>query len=123
MTTSIPLRCTLRRIQPGVVIVDLAGDITRDAESALNQVFTVPGEHAVAERVILNFADVVYINSTGIALIIGVLAAARQQHCTVSAFGLSDHYREIFDITRLSDFISMYSDERTALSAEDWRTR
>jgi anti-anti-sigma factor len=118
VTTSIPLRCTLRRITPGVVIIDLAGDITREAEVALNEAF----ESAGAERVILNFEDVVYINSSGIALIIGLLAEARRQHWTVSAFGLSDHYRDIFDITRLSDFISTYADERSALSADDWRT-
>jgi anti-anti-sigma factor len=123
VTTSIPLRCTPRHFKSGVVIIDLAGDITREAESALNQVFAAAVEDAAAERVILNFGDVVYINSSGIALIIGLLARARQQHSAVSAFGLSDHYREIFDITRLSDYISIYSDERTALSAEDWRSR
>ena len=49
-----------------------------------------------------------YINSTGIALIVSVLAQARAQRRKVVASGLSEHYREIFDITRLSDFIELF---------------
>jgi hypothetical protein len=32
------------------------------------------------------------------------------------AYGLSEHYVEIFNITRLSDFVGVYPDEETALS-------
>jgi hypothetical protein len=44
----------------------------------------------------------------------------------VVAYGLSDHYQEIFEITRLSDFIAIFSDERAALAstpAAAYRTR
>ena len=67
--------------------------------------------------VVLNFAHVDYINSTGIALIVGLLARARKEHRTVRAFGLSEHYRQIFDITRLSDFMGIYPDEDSAVTA------
>jgi hypothetical protein len=33
----------------------------------------------------------------------------------ISAYGLSEHYRHIFSITRLSDFISVYTDEDSAV--------
>ena len=52
-----------------------------------------------------------YINSTGIALIVGLLGRARADGVAVRACGLSDHYREIFEITRLSDFMTIYADE------------
>jgi hypothetical protein len=45
------------------------------------------------------------------------LARARKEHRAVSAFGLSEHYREIFAITRLSDFMGIYPDEHSALTA------
>jgi anti-anti-sigma factor len=106
----------LRRVEPDVVIVDLSGDINRDAEGVLDQAFSdATATHPT--KVVLNFTEVLYVNSSGIALIIGLLARARQQHCTVVAFGLSDHYREIFEITRLSDFIAIHADERSALDA------
>jgi anti-anti-sigma factor len=58
-------------------------------------------------RVVLDFGDVDYINSTGIALIVRLLAEARRDHREVIAEGLSAHYREIFRITRLSDFLTI----------------
>ena len=48
-----------------------------------------------------------YISSTGIAVIVGLLAQARTQGVEVKAIGLSDHYREIFEITRLADFMTI----------------
>ena len=61
---------------------------------------------AARATVVLNFEDVEYINSTGIALIVGLLAQARAQRVQISACGLSEHYREIFEITRLADFMT-----------------
>jgi anti-anti-sigma factor len=66
--------------------------------------------------VLLNFSNVEYINSTGIALIVGVLAQARKAHLSLLTYGLSEHYREIFEITRLADFMHIYPDEASALS-------
>jgi anti-anti-sigma factor len=87
-----------------VAVIDLSGEINVEAEAG-----PVTG-------VLLNFADVTYINSTGIALIVGLLAKARQTHTPLMTCGLSDHYREIFEITRLSDFMSIANDEAAALA-------
>ena len=46
----------------------------------------------------------------------GQLLSSRSQRRTVVASGLSDHYREIFDITRLSDFIELFPSLDGALS-------
>lgn len=67
--------------------------------------------------ILLNFSDVDYINSTGIALIVSLLTRARKAHCRLLACGLSDHYAEIFQITRLVDFIGIFPDEASALAA------
>ena len=66
---------------------------------------------------VLNFARTDYINSTGIALIVGLLAQARASGIALTACGLSDHYREIFEITRLSDFMTIADDEDAPLAA------
>jgi anti-anti-sigma factor len=57
-----------------------------------------------------------YINSTGIALVVGLLARARKSHHPIAACGLSPHYREIFEITRLVDYMPVFSDEVAALT-------
>jgi anti-sigma B factor antagonist len=97
-------------------VIDLHGEINLGADQALLTAY----ESAVRDdprTVVLNFAHVDYINSTGIALIVGLLARARKEHRTVRAFGLSEHYRQIFAITRLSDFMGIYPDEDSAVTA------
>jgi anti-anti-sigma factor len=71
---------------------------------------------ANAKAVLLNFNKVEYMNSTGIALIVGLLAQARKSGRRLLTCGLSDHYQEIFKITRLSDFMNIYTDEASALA-------
>ena len=63
-----------------------------------------------------------YINSTGIALIVRLLAEARRDHREVIADGLSDHYREIFRITRLSDYLTI-ADAPSATSVPEEAAR
>ncbi len=64
----------------------------------------------------LDFTAAEYINSSGIALVVSVLARARSEGRSVAAIGLSDHYRQIFEITRLSDFIEVCTDLESALA-------
>lgn len=98
----------------GMTIIDLHGDVNRDAEPALLSAWAeaVAGEPT---SVLLNFSDVAYINSTGIAVIVGLLARARTEQRSLAVCGLSDHYRRVFEITRLIDFMEVYPDERAAL--------
>ncbi len=96
------------RREEDVAVLGLSGDISAAAEAGLQQAY---GEVGDAGVVLLDFADVDYINSTGIALIVGILAAARKSGQEVQARGLATHYREIFRITRLSDFMTILDDE------------
>jgi anti-anti-sigma factor len=95
-------------------VIDLEGDINGLAEAVLNAAYDEADAHK-PQTVLLNFSEVGYINSTGIALIVGLLAQARKSHRSLITCGLSDHYQEIFRITRLSDFMTMYPDETTAI--------
>src|SRR3954447_1241182 len=87
----------------GAPAMMLAGDIDANAESALLRAWQQAAEGA--EEVVLDFTRTTYINSTGIALIVQLLANARARGIALTARGLSPHYREIFEITRLSDFM------------------
>ena len=106
-----PLEATVRR-KDSAAVIDLRGEINGLAGDSLNAAYD---EVNGASKVVLNFSDVAYINSTGIALIVNVLARVRQEGKTMVAFGLTDHYKEIFAITHLSDFIKLYEDEKTAV--------
>jgi anti-sigma B factor antagonist len=105
------------RALPGATIIDLQGEINSFAETDLNAAYTEV-EELDPSKVLLNFSGVHYINSTGIALIVGLLARARKAHREMVVFGLSDHYVEIFQITRLADYMTILADEASALKNE-----
>ena len=107
-------RAEVRRVNNATVI-DLHGEIDALAEEALlNQAYGQATQQNPT-MLVLNFQKVDYINSKGIALIVGVLAKARRAGIRMLVYGLSEHYQEIFKITRLSDFMTIVSDEATAL--------
>lgn len=103
------------RHESGVAIIDLYGDIDSFAEQTLTATYA-EAQSFEPSKIILNFGGVIYINSTGIALIVGLLAEARKNHVDLVIYGLSDHYAEIFRITRLADFMTIVSDESAALA-------
>ncbi len=102
------------RHRSGVAIIDLRGEINAFAEESLDSAYA---EACTANPgvILLDFTEVDYINSTGIALIVSTMAKARSAGCRMIASGLNEHYREIFQITRLSDFMTIYPDQNTAL--------
>lgn len=106
-------RVEVRR-REGLSVIDLFGDIDGFADALLEAAYgEAEGQGTAA--ILLNFSQVGYINSTGIALIVGLLARARRSQRRLVTTGLSEHYREIFNITRLSDFMTIYPDEESAL--------
>jgi len=110
-----PLEAQVRLV-PGIPIIDLHGEIDAMGEDALNSAFAAATSGS-PPAVLLNFSAVDYINSTGIALIVSLLARARKSECRLLTCGLSDHYTEIFKITRLADFTEIFADEAGALQA------
>jgi anti-sigma B factor antagonist len=104
------------RTMPGAAVIELTGEVDGTAADVLTTAYQAAVTGTDVGVVVLDFASVVYINSTGIALIVSILARARAERRKVVASGLSAHYREIFDITRLSDFIELFPDLDHAVS-------
>jgi anti-anti-sigma factor len=103
------------RHPPGAAVIELHGEIDGFAQEALNAAYA-EAEAKEPEVILLNFEGVDYINSTGIALIVSLLARARASKRRLLACNLSDHYVQIFNITRLSDFMSVFPDEESAMT-------
>jgi len=112
MTTS-EMSTTVRR-RDRVAVIDLVGDVNARAEDSLDTAWAEATREG-PDAVILNFEGAGYINSTGIALIVGLLARARARTIPILAYGLTPHYREIFEITRLADFLAINPDEDSAV--------
>lgn len=90
----------------GTPVIALRGDVTGVAAEALEAGYAQAAGDGPTS-VVLDFAATDYINSSGLAVIVGLLAQARGSGIEIRAQGLSEHYREIFEITRLSDFMTI----------------
>ncbi len=93
----------------GTAVLRMRGELNAVADVAL----LAAHDDAVAnapDELLLDFTAVDYINSSGIALIVTLLADAHRAHRMVRATGLSPHYRHIFEITRLTDYLVLDGD-------------
>jgi anti-anti-sigma factor len=89
-----------------IPVVELTGQVDREAETELLDAFARASAGATA--IALDFGRTDYINSSGLAVLVQLLARARAEGCDVHAYGLNDHYRNIFEITRLADFVTIH---------------
>ena len=106
----------VRRIDERASVVDIAGEITSASEKALMDAYA----RASADQtraIILNFAGLEYMNSGGIGLIVTLLVRANRQRQKLLAYGLNEHYRQIFELTRLDEAVGIYASEADALKA------
>ena len=97
-------------------VVDIRGEVTSMAENVLMDAYT-QATAAGARTIILNFSAMEYMNSGGIGLLVTLLIRMKRQQQRLLTFGLSDHYRHIFDLTRLDEAIGVYETEVEALAA------
>jgi anti-sigma B factor antagonist len=112
MTTTTSI--TARRATADVSILNICGDITAGSETVLMSAYS---EASGAKTVVLNFTGLEYMNSGGIGLLVTLLIRAKRANQRLLACGLSAHYREIFELTRLNDAIGIYASEAEALRA------
>ncbi len=103
----------VRRLGPASV-VDIRGDVTSGSEDVLMAAYEEAGD---AKAVILNFSELSYMNSGGIGLLVTLLVRANRRSQSLLAFGLSDHYRQIFELTRLDEAVGIHDSESDALAA------
>ena len=106
----------VRRINAMTSIIDIQGEVSAFAEKVLMDAYT-EASLPTTRTIILNFSGLDYMNSSGIGLIITLLIRINRQKQHLLAFGLSEHYRHIFEITRLDDAIKIYLSEDEALAA------
>lgn len=115
MTTP-AVHTTVRRVRNDAVVIDLAGDVTAAAEPDLLAAWSEASDGGT-RLVALNFTGLDYMNSGGIGLLVTLLVRANRSRQRLVAYGLPDHYRQIFGLTRLDEAIGLHDTEAGALSA------
>ena len=105
-----------RKVGNGIYVLDIAGEINAYAENDLMEAYTRVNSDS-AKWIIMNFINLEYMNSSGIGLLVTLLIRVQRQKQHLLAFGLTDHYRQIFELTRLDEAIMIFDDETSAVKA------
>jgi anti-sigma B factor antagonist len=106
----------VRRAGDTLGVIAVLGDITAASEDVLMDAYTRAADGST-RAILLDFSGLEYMNSGGIGLLVTLLVRANRAKQRLLACGLNDHYRQIFELTRLDEAISIYSDEAEALAA------
>lgn len=111
-----PVGTVVRAVDERTTIIAVNGSVTAASEPALMDAFaSAAGDRT--KHIVLDFTSLEYLNSSGIGLIVTLLVRANRQGQKLSAFGLTEHYRHIFELTRLSDAIAIHEAEDAALAS------
>ncbi len=99
-----------------IAVIDIAGEVNAFAEDELMAAYAEATADG-ARTIVLNFTNVGYINSSGIGLLVTLLIRANRNGHRLFAYGLGQHYRRIFELTRLNEAIRVFENEEAALDA------
>jgi anti-anti-sigma factor len=99
-----------------VAVIDVAGDVTTAAETKIIAAYeTLAGGGTL--KFVLNFTNVEYINSSGIAIVIGLLTRTRKQGQRLSIYGLNRHFQKMFQIVGVDRYTTLCQSEAEALAS------
>jgi anti-sigma B factor antagonist len=112
------VRMNVRKVSEKACIIDVEGELTAFAEDVLMDAYNQSCAEG-ARVIILNFEGLEYMNSSGIGLLVTLLIRINREKQRLLTCGLSDHYRNIFQITRLDEAITVYETEEEAVRAAD----
>ena len=110
------VKMNVRKASDKTSIIDVEGELTAFADDVLMDAYNQASDRHV-RAIILNFEDLEYMNSSGIGLLVTLLIRINREKQQLLTYGLSDHYRSIFQITRLDDAISTCDSEEEAIQA------
>jgi anti-sigma B factor antagonist len=111
--TATPLQ--VRNPAAGVKVIEISGEITRESDLALTEAYERASDGT--RTIVLAFDSLEYMNSSGIGLLVTLLVRAQRNRQRILAYGLSDHYRQIFELTRLDEVIAIHDSEHAAMAA------
>jgi anti-anti-sigma factor len=103
-------------VRDDVGVVRIAGDLTPASEEGLSAAWGKASDDG-GRAVVLDFSEMEYMNSGGIGLLVQLLVRANRTKHGLAAAGLSDHYRQIFQVTRLDEAIAIHDDVDAAVAA------
>lgn len=108
---------TATRHVDGVTIVDISGQIVFGEESGALRVLVCDLLGEGHRKILLNLADVNYIDSTGLGHLVGAVASVRKVKGDLKLLKLTDKVQDMLQITKLHTIIDIVNDEAVAIQS------
>jgi anti-anti-sigma factor len=97
-----------------VSILNIKGDVTAITGESIEEAYQKVSKGG-AQKILLYFDKDGYINSGGIAILIGIASESRKNGQTVRMTGLSGHFQKIFNMVGLTKYTEIFQTEELAL--------
>lgn len=101
--------------QGDVAIINIKGDVTAVTGEPIEEAYqavTLAG----STKLLLVFNKESYINSGGIAILIGIVSESQNNKQIIRITGLSEHLHKIFDMVGLTRYTAIFPSEAAALA-------
>ena len=108
---------TTTRDVGGVTIVDIKGRIVLGEESATLRELVADLVGKGQRKILLNFVDVNYIDSSGLGSLVSSLARVRMYDGELKLLNLTKRVRETMQVTKLNTVFEIMDDEAVAVNS------
>ncbi len=106
-----------QRDREGIVILDLNGRITMGAEAGAMRDKVAAVTAAGSKYIILNLAQVDYIDSTGLGAMVVCATSVRKAGGTLKLLNLNRRNIELLVMTKLATVFDLFTDEQDAVNS------
>jgi len=115
----VSMRINTREVQ-GVTILDISGRITLGDETGTLRDAVRDLLSKGIKKIVLNLAEVSYIDSTGVGELVGSLMSVRNAGGDLKLMNLSQKVQDVVHVTKLYTVFDIKEDEFTAVKSFDW---
>jgi|SRR5436190_9576807 len=103
------------RLKGDVSVIDIRGEVTASSARPIEDAYQGVSA-AGAQKILLVFATDCYINSGGIAVLIGILAECKKKAQVVRMTGLTPHFKKVFAMVGLTRYAPIEASEDEAVA-------
>jgi anti-anti-sigma factor len=97
-----------------VSIINLDGDLTAVTGQGVEDAYNEAAASG-SRKILFQFHEGIYVNSGGIAFLIGIAADSRDNGRAVRFSGVSEHFQKIFDMVGLTRYVEIFPTVEAAL--------
>lgn len=105
------------RVVNGVDVVDIEGRIVLGEESNAFREKVKSLLAAGKKKIVLNLAQVSYIDSAGLGTLVATFHSARSQGATLKLTNLGTKFKEVLQVTKLMTVFDTYDTEAAAIQS------